>query len=244
MTEHHSLLSDREAEQRYARERAALLSELRQEFAATADVTGWPELGSRVADAMAAVPRHEFVPDELRRFAYENRPLPIGDGQTISQPYIVALMTELLAPCLHDRILEIGTGSGYQAAILARLAKQVYSVEVIPDLAFRATATFARLGIANVSVRVGDGSDGWPEHAPYDGIIVTAAAAQMPPALLEQLTPGGRMVIPIDYGEHQELVLVTRTDEGEVVRREILPVAFVPLVQAGDAALDPTRVSQ
>jgi protein-L-isoaspartate(D-aspartate) O-methyltransferase len=242
MTERHSLISDREAEHRYARERAALLSELRQEFAATADVTGWPDLGSRVADSIAAVPRHEFVPDELRRFAYENRPLPIGAGQTISQPYIVALMTDLLAPSQKDRILEIGTGSGYQAAILARLAKHVYSVEVIHDLAARAIATFARLGIANVSVRVGDGADGWPEQAPYDGIIVTAAAAQIPPALLEQLKPGGRMVIPIDYDGHQELVLVTRTDEGEVVRRGILPVAFVPLVQADDAALRPTRI--
>jgi protein-L-isoaspartate(D-aspartate) O-methyltransferase len=236
MTEHRSLVGEREAAYIYGRERAALLSELRDEFAATAGVTGVPRLSSQLADALAAVPRHEFVPDELRRFAYENRPLPIGAGQTISQPYIVALMTELLAPSPHHRILEIGTGSGYQAAILARLAKHVYSVEVIRHLAARAVATFARLGIANTSVRVGDGADGWPEHAPYDGIIVTAAAEQIPPALLEQLKPGGRMVIPIEYDEHQELALVSKTDGGEVVKRSILPVAFVPLVPAGASA--------
>jgi protein-L-isoaspartate(D-aspartate) O-methyltransferase len=236
MTERRSLVSEREAERVYARERAALLLELRQEFAATADVTGWTVLDSRVADAIAAIPRHEFVPDELRRFAYENRPLPIGAGQTISQPYIVALMTDLLAPSPHHRILEVGTGSGYQAAILARLVKHVYSVEVIPDLAARAVATLARLGIANVSVRVGDGGDGWPEHAPYDGIIVTAAAERIPPALLEQLKPGCRMVIPIEHDEHQELALVSKTDGGEIAKRSILPVAFVPLVPAGAAA--------
>jgi protein-L-isoaspartate(D-aspartate) O-methyltransferase len=184
----------------------------------------------RVLEAMVTVPREEFVPPGEETCAYANVPLPIGHGQTISQPFIVAFMTDRLQPAAGDVVLEIGTGSGYQAAVLARLVKQVYSIEIIEALAEQARDRLARLGIDNVVVRYGDGHRGWPEHAPFDGIIVTAATPAIPQALVEQLAAGGRMVIPIgSYLAEQDLVLVQKSEDGEVTYRRVLPVAFVPL---------------
>lgn len=182
-------------------------------------------------DALERVPREQFVPDYESDSAYANVPLPIGHRQTISQPYIVALMTDLLDPEPDDVILEIGTGSGYQAAVLAGLVARVYSVEVIPELAQAAGRRLAELGYHNVETRTGDGNLGWPEHAPYDGIIVTAGATEVPPALLEQLKPGAPLVIPVRAdGYGQVLQRITRDRDGQVHVQDLLPVAFVPLV--------------
>jgi protein-L-isoaspartate(D-aspartate) O-methyltransferase len=183
--------------------------------------------------AMASVPRHEFVPPGEEAYAYINNALPIGHGQTISQPYIVALMTDLLDAQPDHSVLEIGTGSGYQAAILSQLVRQVYSIEVIPELAAEARERLRRLGYSNVDVKAGDGNAGWPEHAPFDGIIVTAAAAKIPAALLAQLRNGGRLVMPVGRSGSQELVLIEKSAAGAVAERGILPVAFVPLVAGG-----------
>lgn len=182
----------------------------------------------RVLAAMRHVPRHFFVPDEERASAYEDRPLSIGLGQTISQPYIVAFMTEALRLPPQARVLEVGTGSAYQAAVLAEVAEEVFSVEIVPALAAHAVTLLANLGFRNVETAERDGCDGWPEHAPYDGILVAAAAAKMPLALVEQLKPGARLVIPIGYWRVQNLVLVTR--EGSGFKQEsLLPVSFVPM---------------
>jgi len=187
-------------------------------------------LDPRVMQVMGKVPRHEFVPSSERPYAYENRPLPIGHGQTISQPYIVALMTDLLKPQPGDRVLEVGTGSGYQAAVLAGLVKQVDTIEIINALADSAKERLKRLGYDNVEVHHADGYYGWPQHAPYDGIVVTAAAGQVPPPLIQQLKPGGRMVIPVGSRFMvQELVLVQKAADGTITTRQILPVMFVPL---------------
>lgn len=212
-----------------------LLDEIDAEMRATVDWTGRAALAPRVRAALAAVPRHAFLPPEEQASAYDNYPHPIGYGQTISQPYIVALMTELLDPALGDRVLEVGTGSGYQAAVLSRLVAEVYTVETVPELADAARDRLTRMGCANVHGRLGDGASGWPAFAPFDCIIVTAAASEIPPALLDQLAPGGRMVIPVGapYAA-QELVRVTKDAAGETDRRVVLPVAFVPLV-AGPA---------
>ena len=166
------------------------------------------------------------------RAAYENRPLQIGHGQTISQPFIVALMTDLLDPAPDHVVLEIGTGSGYQSAVLAALVRHVYSLEIIPALSTQARTALAREGVGSVTLRIGDGAAGWPEHAPYDGIIVTAAAPTVPPALLAQLRPGGRMVIPLGepYGD-QMLTLIVKHADGDLTQRDVLPVAFVPLME-------------
>ena len=183
---------------------------------------------ARVLGAMKAVPRHEFVPAELRGRAYEDRPLPIGYGQTISQPYIVAFMTEQLAPKPADRVLEVGTGSGYQAAVLARLVAEVFTIEIVEPLAARAKADLARLGFKNVQVRAGDGYRGWPEAAPFDAIIVTCAPDRVPEPLVQQLKEGGRMVIPVgDYGDQRLYVLEKRG--GPVERRAVRVVRFVPM---------------
>ncbi len=177
--------------------------------------------------ALGRTERHLFVPAELRDAAYANRPLPIGYGQTISQPYIVALMTDLLRVGAGDRVLEVGTGSGYQAAVLAELVAEVYTIEIVPPLARRAARDLARLGYDNVTVREGDGYRGWPDQAPFDAIIITAAPPRIPEPLLEQLKPGGRMVLPV--GEHyQELVLITRDEQG-LHHRRLIPVRFVPM---------------
>jgi len=181
----------------------------------------------RVLAAMREVPRHELVPESERDHAYEDRPLPIGEGQTISQPYVVAAMTEALELKGDERVLEVGTGSGYQAAVLAELCRQVYSIEIVPALAARARKDLARLGYANVEVRQGDGWRGWPEHAPYDAIIVTAAPLEVPPELIEQLAVGGRLVVPVGRFE-QQLVRLRKTPAG--ISREVLfGVRFVPM---------------
>jgi len=185
----------------------------------------------RVLEAMRSVPRHRFVPADLAAFAYEDRPLSIGHGQTISQPYIVAYMSELLAVAPHHRVLEIGTGSGYQAAVLAQLAKQVYTIEIVPELARDAARTLKELGVANVQVREGDGYAGWPEHAPFDRIMVTAAPERIPQPLLDQLAAGGRLVIPIgEQYETQWMTVVEKTATG-VIQRKTIPVAFVPFTR-------------
>jgi protein-L-isoaspartate(D-aspartate) O-methyltransferase len=188
-----------------------------------------------VLAVMQQVPRHEFVPEEVREEAYENRPLPIGYGQTISQPYIVALMTDLLDPDKGDIVLEVGTGSGYQAAVLAPLVDRVSTIEIVRPLAERAAKRLDALGYDNVTVRQGDGYYGWRDHAPYDGIIVTAAASHIPPPLIDQLKPDGRMIIPVGPAfMAQNLILVEKDGQGQVHTRVLLPVAFVPLVGASN----------
>jgi len=191
----------------------------------------------RVLEVMKKVPRHEFVPANLVEQAYEDGPLPIGEGQTISQPYVVAYMTELLRLGPGHRVLEIGTGSGYQAAVLAELAGEIYTIEIIPELGKRAAATFERLGYDNVYSRIGDGYQGWPEAAPFDAIIVTAAAPRVPEPLIEQLADGGRMVIPV--GRHgQDVTLVTKRGD-RIDRQRLLPVIFVPMT--GEVEKPPKR---
>lgn len=187
---------------------------------------------ARVLAAMREVPRHQFVPEAQRPLAYVDHPLPIGYGQTISQPYIVAFMTERLEPRPGDRVLEIGTGSGYQAAVLARIVKEVYSIEIVEPLAREATATLARLSFTNVQVRAGDGYLGWPEHAPFDAIIVTCAPEHIPAPLTEQLKEGGRMIIPVGPQYDQVLYLLEKR-EGQIRRRAVLPVRFVPMTGSG-----------
>jgi protein-L-isoaspartate(D-aspartate) O-methyltransferase len=183
----------------------------------------------RVLRAMREVPRHMFVPRSLRSRAHEDGPLPIGFGQTISQPYIVALMTEILEPNPTDKVLEIGTGSGYQAAVLAKLVDEVYTVEIIEELATRSQQTLAELGVNNVHVRAGDGFQGWPEHAPYDAVIVTCAPDQVPQSLVDQLADGGKMIIPVGPAAGaQELYLLEKRGD-ELKRRAVLPVRFVPM---------------
>jgi protein-L-isoaspartate(D-aspartate) O-methyltransferase len=214
----------------HAAARRALLEEIQRDAAATADSTGRSRFSTRVLAAMDAVPRHEFVPRRQAANAYANRPLPIGHGQTISQPYIVALMTELLDPEPGDVVLEVGTGSGYQAAVLAKIVARVKTIEIIEPLATSASKRLAALRFGNVEVKLGDGYFGWDEHAPYDGIVVTAAATSIPPPLVRQLKPGGRMVIPLGAPFlTQDLILVTKGADGKVSTRSVLPVAFVPL---------------
>ena len=182
----------------------------------------------RILAAMRRVPRHEFVPQNLRPAAYDDRALPIGEEQTISQPYIVALMSEVLELTPDDRVLEIGTGSGYQAAVLAELTDQIYSIEIIESLGLRAEQTLRRLGYDQIRLKIGDGYLGWPEHAPFDAIIVTCAPEQIPPPLVDQLAEGGRMVIPVGPRHAQELVLVVK-EQGRIRQQEIIPVLFVPM---------------
>ncbi len=204
-----------------SRSKTALLAELAQDVS-----------DRRVLGAVAKVPRERFVPEELRVHAYENRPLPIGYGQTISQPLIVALMTQALGLVGNEKVLEVGTGSGYQAALLSHLARKVFTVERVAQLAQRAQQTLAELGFTNVRVRVADEVLGWPEEAPYDAIIVTAGAPRVPQELLEQLATGGRMVIPVGSRDLQELVRVERGPEGPVLAN-LGPCRFVPLMGAG-----------
>ncbi|MGD8978058.1 MAG: protein-L-isoaspartate(D-aspartate) O-methyltransferase [Gammaproteobacteria bacterium] len=214
----------------YAARREALLAEIEADVRFTSRALGTDRLGPRVREAMATVPRHEFVPADVRRYAYANRPLPIGHGQTISQPYIVAIMTDLIEPEAGDVVLEVGTGSGYQAAVLARVVGKVCSIEIIPALARRARRDLNRLGFGNVETRTGDGYYGWPDCGPFDAIVVTAGAPHVPPPLIEQLKPGGRMIIPVGSRfMTQQLLLVEKSTEGEVTTRHVLPVRFVPL---------------
>lgn len=211
------------------RERRALFDEIAAEAAATERWTGLAAFDPPVMKAMARVPRQEFVPPDEISYAWLNVPLPIGHRQTISQPFIVALMTNLLQPKPDDVILEVGTGSGYQAAVLSALVRNIYSVELEPELARDAADRLERLGYDNVTVRAGDGAEGWPEHAPFDGIIVTAGAPDVPPALIEQLRVGGRMVIPVNAGVAQILIVIRKTEDGGIEKSDVLPVTFVPL---------------
>jgi len=212
----------------------SLIAEIEAEYGIIAERIGKDKPDPRVLAALREVPRAEFVPTDRRADAHANRPLPIGFGQTISQPFIVVVMTDMLALAPGSRVLEIGTGCGYQTAFLARLADQVYTVEIVTELSAAAKDRLAKLGVSNVEFRVGDGRQGWPEHGPYDAIIVTAAATgEIPPALLEQLKPGGRMVVPTGASMlAQDLVLVTKNEDGRITKRDLFPVAFVPLVKA------------
>jgi protein-L-isoaspartate(D-aspartate) O-methyltransferase len=209
---------------------SALRAELVDEVRTYARYTGDDPFSDDVLAVLGRVERHRFVPPGEVRYAYENRPLPIGHGQTISQPYIVALMTDLLEPDGDDVVLEVGTGSGYQAAVLAELVGRVYSIEIIEPLATSAGERLERLGYDNVTTKLGDGYYGWEEHAPFDAIIVTAAASHVPPPLIEQLKPGGRMVIPVGAQfMTQLLLLLEKGEDGEIVTRQIGAVRFVPL---------------
>jgi len=232
MTATGSCAADSDNGDDYAAARAALVYEVEQQVRETRTYLGKNKLDRRVIYALETVPRHEFVPDDLKSRAYLNRPLPIGHGQTISQPYIVAIMTDLLGVFAGGRVLEVGTGSGYQAAMLGALGVEVFSIEIVEALALQAEALLEQLGYANVHVKSGDGYAGWSEHAPFDGIIVTAAAAHVPQPLIDQLKPGGRMIIPVDQASGaQQLMLIEKDEFGMIVREEILPVLFVPLVR-------------
>ena len=209
----------------------ALIQDIVRDFRETAHMTGVRVPDPRLLDAVRRVPRNEFVPGSAARSAWENRALPIGHGQTISQPFVVALMTQLLELTPESRVLEIGTGSGYQAAILAELAGEVFSIEVVPELAEAASFVLERLGYRNVQVRAGDGRDGWPDAAPFDAIIVTAGADEIPPALVEQLRTGGRLVIPVDaQWTGQDLFVAVKQEDGSLKKRRALSVIFVPLI--------------
>ncbi|MSO88966.1 MAG: protein-L-isoaspartate(D-aspartate) O-methyltransferase [Rhodospirillaceae bacterium] len=218
-----------DAERSWVAERQRLTDEIAGDALATSGMTGRRSFAPAIMGAVNRVPRQEFVPAEHRGRAYENVPLPIGHGQTISQPYIVALMTDLAAPTKGDTVLEIGTGCGYQTAVLAELAGTVCSIEIVPELQIAAAERLARLGYRNVALATGDGHRGWPEKAPFDAIVVTAAADAIPPALIDQLKPGGRLVLPVRSGPgRQHLILGEKGADGELRTRPILPVAFVP----------------
>ena len=216
--------------------RQQMMAEIVAEAALTAGHTGRAAFSERVMRVIGGMPRHEFVPVELQPYAYLNRPLPIGYEKTVSQPFIVALMTDLLAPEAGDVVLEVGSGAGYQAAILAQLVKRVYTVDIIDELAQGAERRLKRLGYENVEVKVANGYYGWAEHAPYDKIMVTTASELIPPPLLAQLKPGGRMVIPTGIPDKQTLTLVEKSAAGSLATREILPVRFSELEDPGETA--------
>lgn len=206
-----------------------MLADIEAEVKYTRSLTGLDALSPRVIEAISQVPRERFVPETIRKSAYDNGPLPIGQGQTISQPYMVALMTDLLDVHKHHRVLEIGTGSGYQSAVLSLLCAELYSVELIPLLSQQAEQRLKQLGYSNVKTFIGDGYRGLPEYAPYDRIMVTAAANHVPHDLIDQLKPDSRLVIPIgEPYSHQELALILKDAQGNISRKNILPVAFVP----------------
>jgi protein-L-isoaspartate(D-aspartate) O-methyltransferase len=224
------LLGETQA-QDYAAQRGRMVEEVEAMYAETGAETGLRAMSAAVRAALGRVERHRLVPPAQVAAAYRNHPLPIGAGQTISQPYIVALSADLLSPKSTDVVLEVGTGSGYQAALLAEIVGQVYSIELIESLGRGAAARLAEMGYRNVEVRIGDGYAGWPEKAPFDGIVVTAAAPEVPPALVAQLKPGGRMVIPVGGSDHvQYLKLLVRRADGGYDEKRVLPVRFVPLV--------------
>ena len=212
-------------------QRARMVAEIEAMYAETRSLTGLATMSPRVRAALGKVERHRLVPPEQRSLAYRNHPLPIGQGQTISQPYIVALSTDLIAPQPQHVVLEVGTGSGYQAAVLAETVGRVFSIEIIESLGKEAAERLKALGYSNIEIKIGDGYKGWPEKAPFDAIVVTAAAPRVPEALLEQLKPGGRLVVPVgEAGGAQDLLLIVKTAEGKLERKSILPVRFVPLV--------------
>lgn len=217
------------------RERQAMVAEVAAMARTFGGVAGQGTIDPRVLAALGRVPRHEFVSPGLRGNAYDNRPLPIGHGQTISQPYIVAVMTDFLRVSAGDTVLEIGTGSGYQAAVLAELGAQVSSIEIVEPLAKEGTQRLRRLGYASVATKIGDGYHGWPERGPFDAIVVTAASSHVPPPLVRQLKPGGRMVIPVGAPfQTQQLMLVEKRGDGGVTSRQMMPVRFVPLTGRRD----------
>lgn len=217
--------------------REQMIEEVQADMRRSARYTGLDRLSPDVAEALSRVERHEFVPEAAQDQAYRNAPLPIGEGQTISQPFIVGLMTELLAVDENSKVYELGTGSGYQAAVLGELVDEVYTVEIVAPLGRAAEERLRRLGYDNIHVRIGDGTKGWPEEAPFDGIIVTAAGVDVPEDLKEQLKPGGRMVIPVGGRfETQQLLIITREDDGSFSRQETIPVRFVPIT--GENAYD------
>jgi len=219
-------------EQIQTERRHTLVRQVERHVLETAAWLGRKKLDPRVIAALAATPRHEFVPPSLIDWAYEDRPLPIGADQTISQPYIVAIMTDLLELDDDCHVLDVGTGSGYQAAILAELCSQVWSIEIIPSLGHTAADKLARLGYTNIEVRIGDGFAGWPEHAPFDGIIVAATGDELPPPLLAQLKPGGRIVMPLrNRAGGETLVVAYKQPDGRILTTDILPVRFVPLTR-------------
>ncbi|MCP5243935.1 MAG: protein-L-isoaspartate(D-aspartate) O-methyltransferase [Burkholderiales bacterium] len=218
------------AEDFYAAKRTQMIKTIEADVRIGYGNLAQKDLDENVINALNTVPRHEFVPKKLQQSAYDNRPLPIGYGQTISQPYIVAVMTNLLHVGKNDKVLEIGTGSGYQIAVLAELVDKAYSIEIIEPLGKEAEARLQRLGYDNIVLKIGDGYYGWKEHAPFDAIIVTAAASHIPPPLIKQLKPGGRMLIPVGSRFMvQELLLVEKSEEGKISTQQLLPVAFVPL---------------
>jgi protein-L-isoaspartate(D-aspartate) O-methyltransferase len=222
-----------DAQDGFALRRAEMVAEIAAMARGTGAETGRPVFGVRVMAALGKVQRHLLVPDDQVRYAYENRPLSIGHGQTISQPYIVALMTDLMDPKATDVVLEVGTGSGYQAAVLAELVAKVYTIEIVEPVGKRAAESLAQLGYKNVFTRIGDGYNGWPEAAPFDSIIVTAAAPSIPAPLIDQLKPGGRLVIPVGaQWEVQELLVVEKKADGATTTRRTIPVRFVPLTRS------------
>jgi protein-L-isoaspartate(D-aspartate) O-methyltransferase len=221
------------AQDRYAAGRTRMVEEIAAIARQTGAETGRPVFRETVMASMRKVPRHRFVPATITPSAYDNRPLPIGDGQTISQPYIVALMTELLDPKAGDSVLEVGTGSGYQAAVLAEVVDHVYTIEIVEALGRQAAQTLSALGYRNVTTRIGDGYGGWKEHAPFDGILVTAAPAEVPQPLIDQLKPGGHLVIPVGGRfDVQDLLVIEKKPDGSTPTRHTIPVRFVPLIRS------------
>lgn len=220
------------AQDAFAPARERMVRDIERHARATASHTGRATLAANVIAAMRMVPRHRFVPEPLAAAAYDDRPLPIGEGQTISQPFIVALMTDLAQPKRGDVVLEVGTGSGYQAAVLAECGARVYTIEIVRPLGERAAALLKQLGYASIAARIGDGYRGWPEAAPFDAILVTAAPDHVPQPLLDQLKPGGRMVIPVGaQGAEQDLQVLEKSRDGRAITRNTLPVRFVPLTR-------------
>jgi protein-L-isoaspartate(D-aspartate) O-methyltransferase len=207
-----------------------MLSDIQAEADYACRMTGLGHLNDHILEAMGRVPRQRYVSKSFRPHAFENSPLPIGKGQTISQPFIVALMTDLMAPKREDKILEVGTGSGYQTAVLAELVDQLFSIEIIPTLAKKSRRRLEKEGYRNISFQVGDGYYGWSEKAPFDAIMVTAAAEQVPQPLVEQLAPGGRLVLPVGERRYsQDLILLKKDQDGVISINRLLPVSFVPL---------------
>ena len=224
------MISNQAAGEEWAKMREQMVKDIESETFITRQYLGKAELDEKVMQAIGKVPRHEFVPEQHQRDSYLNQPLPIGKGQTISQPFIVALMTDLLEVGEGDTVLELGTGSGYQAAVLGELVRQVYTIEIVESLGERAADILSELGYENVHTRIGDGFYGWSEHAPYDGIIVTAAGIGVPPALITQLKTDGKLVIPVgEQHATQHLMVITKNADGSTSSKNVLPVRFVPI---------------